>query len=89
MLVNNILILYTGENNQKEILWDGTRHILDEVFVTTYLGWKQTGDDSYVNESLLVSRRNMRKVFEEAIRISMKRYMPGDTSLWKIIYEGR
>jgi hypothetical protein len=34
-------------------------------------------------------KADMRKLLEDAIRNSVKRYMPANTNLWKIIYTGK
>ena len=43
------------------------------------------------NKALKINniRKNMRNSLESAIRNSIKKYMPVETTLWKIIYEGK
>ena len=35
------------------------------------------------------TREELRQIIEEAIKVSVKRYMPVHTSLWKIMYSGK
>ena len=39
--------------------------------------------------ALNVTRQELRQIVEDAIKTSVKRYMPVHTSLWKIIYAGK
>lgn len=57
---------------------------------------KQDDEILYYNEAEKLSvskinniRKNMRTLLETAIRNSVQKYMPVETILWKIIYEGK
>lgn len=46
-------------------------------------------DEEYVISQKNKMRKNMRDLLETAIRNSVTKYMPVDTTLWKIIYTGK
>ena len=45
--------------------------------------------DTEKSNKLNKTREELRQIIEEAIKVSVKRYMPVHTSLWKIMYSGK
>ena len=45
--------------------------------------------DTEKSNKLNKTREELRQIIEEAIKASVKRYMPVHTSLWKIMYSGK
>ena len=45
--------------------------------------------DTEKSNKLNATREELRQIIEEAIRTSVKRYMPVHTNLWKIMYSGK
>lgn len=61
----------------------------------TYVGWEQipnTNLYTFKNETyqnIIQKKRIMRNILEDAIKKSVAKWMPADTTLWKIKYTGK
>ena len=45
--------------------------------------------DSEKANKLNTARKELRQIIEDAVKASIKRYMPVHTNLWKIMYSGK